>query len=141
MIPPINILLLVDSVATLADAGLKGHLMAYDDGLNQEIKTATDYLETRVIPGQRINWKIIPLDLQTPAAISNIIFEKENNDGFESPLQDTMERDNPDLFDWTAIVPYYMLPGIPYKYTIEILIGHGENSLHQIHDFALIYHP
>lgn len=127
----INIVTVVDVVEALSSKTLlEGNLCMMDDSPFESHNQGTPNLCTHCLPGQVIKWSMIALDLQTPVAIKSIRFI--GPDGADAlPKTDplTAESDKLHLNVWEGIVPYDLVPGVEYKYRMEVQMYEGINCL------------
>jgi hypothetical protein len=101
-----------------------------DDSSLSSSDQGTPNLCTVCHPGQTINWTIIAVDLQTPVAIRNITF---GDQVIESPTDDIeTESDKLHLNVWSGTVPYWLIPGVKYRYRLELQMYEGINSIMSI---------
>lgn len=125
----INIVSVVDVVEALSTRTLlNGNLCMMDDSRFQSINQGTTNLITLCYPGQLINWVVYAVDLQTPVSIRNISFVGSRGFKSEIDLSDT-DSDKLDLNVWSGIVPAYLVPGVEYKYRLELQMYEGKNSI------------
>lgn len=125
----INIVSVVDVVEALSTRTLlNGNLCMMDDSRFQSINQGTTNLITLCYPGQLINWVVYAVDLQTPVSIRNISFVGSKGFKPEIDLSDT-DSDKLDLNVWSGIVPAYLVPGVEYKYRLELQMYEGKNSI------------
>ncbi|MFN7661760.1 MAG: hypothetical protein ACK5P3_27230 [Dolichospermum sp.] len=92
------------------------------------LNQGTTNLVTLCYPGQIIQWTILAVDLQTPVAIRKITFLKQDGTSVE-PLPDDhtkLESDKLHLNIWSGIVPYYLVPGVDYRYRFELQMYDGK---------------
>lgn len=129
----ITIFSVVDVMEALSGGTLlNGNLCMMDNSPFHSENQGTPNLCTKCYPGQTIYWHLLALDLQTPAAIRKITFlGLDGTGGGEKPPQDAtgLESDVLHLNVWSGIVPCWMIPGIEYKYRLEIQMYEGKNSL------------
>jgi hypothetical protein len=119
-----NIVIAVDTVGALSDGQLNDNLFLMDNSPWTSSGQGTAHLATLCYPGYIIQWVIYPIDLQTPASIKNITFIGADNNGSKRTVFDM-----PTLNSWTGIVPWYLVPGLPYRYRLELQMGQGKNSI------------
>lgn len=132
MASKITIFMVVDVIESLSGGTLRnGNLCMMDNSPFHSLNQGTPDLCTLCYPGQEILWHTLMLDLQTPVAIRNITFL--NLDGSSPvPLPEdpaSLQSDTLHKNVWTGIVPYWMIPGVDYKYRIEFQMYEGKNSL------------
>jgi hypothetical protein len=127
----INIVTVVDVIGALSDTALDGNLYMMDDSSWQSIKQGTANLSTLCHPGQLIHWVVYALDLQTPVAIRNITFiSPDASGGVQHRVAGPgAESDKLHLNVWSGIVPYHMIPGVEYRYRLELQMYEGKNSI------------
>jgi hypothetical protein len=130
----INIVMLVDVIGALSDRSLlNDNLCMMDNGPSDSTGQGTTMLCTHCQPGQTINWVLYAVDLQTPAAIKSISFVGTGEGGSAGVVRQVDKQDDKseqlDLLVWSAIVPDYMIPGVPYRYRLEIQMYEGSNSI------------
>ena len=146
MIPKIDINIGVDTIGALSDRTLEGNIFLFDTCPYKTPEQGTSRLTTYCTPGQRVNWVIYPIDLETPASIKSILFtgaepinykqkRRERGKSARSEQGTAMNADL-DAFQWTGIVPY-MDYGVRYCYRLEIQMGQGPNSVMYIDTLAL----
>ncbi|RXK85973.1 hypothetical protein [Filimonas effusa] len=139
----INIIISVDVVKALSDKTLHNSIYLMDDSPCASYGKGTANLVTRCLPGQTIKWTSYPVDLQTPVAISRIDFLPVAGvvlppPGYPPQTGTGLQPVNPDLFEWTGIVPYYLVPGIPYYYRLQLEMGEGKNGTMHINTAAIM---
>jgi hypothetical protein len=128
----ITIFTVVDVIEALSSGTLRnGNLCMMDNSPLHSINQGTPDLCTLCYPGQIIQWHLLALDLQTPAAIRKITFLNPNDSsGSEVPVDGTgLESDKLHLNVWSGIVPCNMIPGVEYKYRLELQMYEGKNCL------------
>ncbi|MDY6782659.1 MAG: hypothetical protein SW833_08960 [Cyanobacteriota bacterium] len=129
----ITIFSVVDVIEALSGGTLRnGNLCMMDNSPYHSINQGTPDLCTLCCPGQEIYWHILALDLQTPAAIRNITFlGTDGSAASDQPSTNTIgaESDKLHLNVWTGIVPHWMIPGVEYKYRLELQMYEGINSI------------
>lgn len=59
----------------------------------------------------------------------------------EEEVSSSIAMNELDLLTWSGIVPYYMAPGVHYKYQLELQIGNGQYSVMQIDTLSLVWQP
>ncbi len=137
----ININIAVDTVEALSKETLVNHIYVMDDSTFNSKGQGTGHLETTCQPGQVIHWVATAIDLQTPVCIRNISFlaphTGEEKPSHPSPATCTMSE--LDLLTWSGTVPYYMEPGVHYRYRLELQIGNGKLSVMYVDTLSLIY--
>ncbi|MCK4763581.1 MAG: hypothetical protein KAW12_15380 [Candidatus Aminicenantes bacterium] len=131
MLRYINIVVAVDSIGAFSDGKLNDNIFLMDNSPCTGSGQGTANLSTLCHPGQVIQWVIYPIDLQTQAMIKNITFIGTDNNSNVKHKNNCMRTvlDMPTLNSWTGIVPWYMVPGLPYRYRLEIQMGEGKNSI------------
>lgn len=131
MVRYINIVIAVDTIGALSDGELNGNIFLMDNSPWNSGGQGTANLYTLCPPGQVIQWVIYPIDLQTPASIKNITFigAASNSNVQHKNYCMRAVKGMPTLNSWTGIVPYYMVPGLPYRYRLDIQMGEGKNSI------------
>ena len=133
----IDINIVLDSVGALSNKKLDGSVWLFDNSPFEGDGQGTTNLTTICVGGQVVNWKIIAIDLQTPATIKFISFydvDKEWN-------ADEVYYENSNLLDakqWSAIVPITMTLGKEYRYRLAVQIGEGKNSVLYIDSPVLV---
>jgi hypothetical protein len=128
----ISIFSVVDVIESLSGGTLlNGNLCMMDNSLYGSTNQGTPSLCTLCYPGQTINWTILALDLQTPVAIKNITFlGPDSTAPVQPPIEGTSsESDKLHLNVWSGIVPHYMVPGVEYRYRLELQMYEGKNSI------------
>jgi hypothetical protein len=129
----INIVISVDVIAALSDRTLENNVFIMDNSSLNSTGQGTADLTTLCKAGQKINWIVYAIDVQTPVAIKNITFSKIDevceSKGQQPPLG---------KYEWEGIVPYYMATGSPYSYKIELQMGLGDNSVMSIDSSSLM---
>lgn len=134
----ININIAVDTVQALSKLDLLNNTYAMDNSIFGSLGQGTPYLVTSCVPGQTIHWVATPIDLQTPVCIKSITFLgawPQQASAFEQPTSMSQL----DLYTWTGILPYTMLPGLTYKYKLELQIGNGQYSVLQLETLSLVW--
>lgn len=129
----INIIVAVDVIKALSEKKLDNSIYLMDDSTFLSHGKGTAHLVTNCMPGQLIKWTCYAIDLQTPLAISQIAFLPLTAATLQQPdqLQATttgLRYNNPDLSEWTGIVPGYLVPNQPYHYRLQLEMGEGKNS-------------
>jgi hypothetical protein len=147
----IHIVAAVDTIQALSDGTLDNSLYLMDDGDYESEGKGTPELITLCYIGQLIQWKVVAVDLQTPVAIRDIVFLSPSQSAHyhlhafsEKSLdfrhQQYSEKElwhDPDLNDWSGIVPSHLVSGIKYHYRFELQLGQGTNSIMSIDTPAL----
>ncbi|MGK4580099.1 hypothetical protein [Kitasatospora sp. HPMI-4] len=149
MKPQVNIAVVVDVIGALSDKTLlNGNLCLIDDGAFDSTGQGSAELCTIVTPGQVVQWSALAVDLQTPVEIKNITFlgageaasateyAPEGEDA--APAGRQAEGGKLDLHVWSGVVPYFMTPGVPYRYRLELQMYEGEHSVLYIDSPALM---
>lgn len=130
MFAPINVITVVDVSKALSDKTLENNIYMMDTSWNSTGQ-GTDKLATACYPGQRINWIIHAIDVQTPALIENIVFiideERERSGAFKFSVELTAGGE-PHFHYWAGVVPCY-LPFGSYSYRLIIQMGKGKASV------------
>jgi hypothetical protein len=121
----INIVVAVDVIAALSRRTLDGSLHMMDDGPMPGRNQGTAHLVTWCWPGWQINWTIQQIDLQTPAVIRDIRFD--SGAPAEPPWRASDDPASPLV--WSGIVPPGLVPGVEYRYAIDIEMGRGVHSI------------
>lgn len=132
MEPKISIFAVVDVIESLSGGTLlNGNLCLMDNSHWGSTNQGTPNLCTLCYPGQTINWTLLALDLQTPVGIKNVTFlTADGSGGFHPPVSSTVtESSKLDINVWAGIVPYWMVPGVEYRYRLELQMYDGKNSL------------
>ncbi|GAA2236841.1 hypothetical protein GCM10010430_17240 [Kitasatospora cystarginea] len=153
MKPQVNIAVVVDVIGALSDRTLQGgNLCLIDDGAFDSKGQGTPGLCTVVTPGQVVQWSALAVDLQTPVEIRSITFlgadegasvteyagEGEGEGEGAAPAGGRAEGRQLDLNVWSGVVPYFMTPGVPYRYRLELQMYEGEHSVLHIDSPALM---
>lgn len=128
----ISIFAVVDVIESLSGGTLlNGNLCLMDNSPWGSTHQGTTNLCTLCSPGQVITWTILALDLQTPVGIRNIAFLGSDGNGVVQPQTNslTTESDKLDVNVWSGIVPYWMAPGVEYRYRFELQMYEGKNSV------------
>jgi hypothetical protein len=127
----ITIFSVVDVIEALSGGTLEnGNLCMMDNSpLHSSLNQGTPNLCTLCHPGQTIYWHMLALDLQTPVAIRNISFldSSEFGDKPTDPME--AESDKLHLNVWEGVVPHWMVPGVEYKYRLELQMYEGKNCI------------
>ncbi|MFI2608757.1 hypothetical protein [Kitasatospora sp. NPDC018619] len=168
MKPQVNIAVVVDVIGALSDRTLlNGNLCLIDDGSFDSKNQGTPDLVTVVVPGQVVQWTALAVDLQTPVEIRSISFvpadggaaaaahgadpagaaepavggaEAGAADGAQGapPAGHQLSSGQLDLNAWTGVVPPYLVPGVPYRYRLELQMYEGEHSVLHVDSPALM---
>ncbi len=128
----ITIFSVVDVIESLSGGTLlNGNLCMMDNSSYHSTNQGTPNLCTLCCPGQTIYWHMVALDLQIPVAIRKISFLGLDGSGAKEPPTDPMsaESDKLHLNVWEGIVPSWMIPGVEYKYRLELQMYEGINSI------------
>lgn len=132
MEPKINIFVVVDVIESLSGGTLQnGNLCLMDNSPWGSSNQGTPNLSTLCAPGQVITWTLLALDLQTPAGIKNITFLPPSGSSHPNPPVSSTPADSAklDVNVWSGIVPYWLVPGLEYRYRLELQMYDGKNSL------------
>lgn len=133
MVEKITIVSFVDVVEALSSGTLlNGNLCMMDNSPWQSQAQGTTNLSTLCYPGQSILWVIHPVDVQTPVEIRNITFiGADGSCDVQPPVDDgtALESSKLHLNVWSGIVPDYMIPGVEYRYRLELQMYEGKNSI------------
>ena len=125
----ITIFSVVDVIEALSGGTLlNSNLCMMDNSPSGSCNQGTPNLCTLCYPGQTIDWTILAVDLQTPVAIRNITFLGPDGSG-EVPVDGDLGSDKLHLNVWSGIVPDYMVPGVEYRYRLELQMYEGKNSI------------
>jgi hypothetical protein len=133
----ININIAVDTVQALSKLDLLNNTYAMDNSIFGSLGQGTPYLVTACVPGQTIHWVATPIDLQTPVCIKSITFLGAWPQYTGQVANTSMSA--LDLYTWTGILPYTMLPGVTYKYKLELQIGNGQYSVLHLETLSLAW--
>ncbi|MCP2727314.1 hypothetical protein [Limnofasciculus baicalensis] len=128
----ISIFSVLDVIESLSGGTLlNGNLCMMDNSPWGSLNQGTPNLCTLCYPGQTINWTILAIDLQTPVAIRKISFLNQDGSSIDPiPTDPTeLESDKLHLNVWSGIVPWYMIPGVEYRYRLELQMYEGKNCL------------
>ena len=129
----ITIFSVVDVIEALSGGTLGGgNLCMMDNSPLESLNQGTTQLCTKCYPGQEIYWHILALDVQTPVAIRNITFISTHGHEEQTlPVENVegAQSDTLHLKVWSGIVPYSMLPNVPYRYRFEMQAYEGINSI------------
>jgi hypothetical protein len=136
MKPRIDIVVVVDVIGALSDETLLGNLWMMDNGSGQSTGQGTPELSTACCAGQLIKWAVRAVDLQTPVEIGRITFPggcaeqapAEPASGSAGPT----DRIDLGLNVWSGVVPPYLTAGTTYRYTLELHMYEGRNSVMSI---------
>ncbi|ARC89909.1 hypothetical protein [Rhodovulum sp. MB263] len=132
---PVNILMTVDSITALSLGTLTGNLYLTDDAWCSQGK-GTEALKTACRRGQTVNWRVLAVDVQSPAVIADIRFldeaaTLENSIGTPADTAidpDTSRYIRPFWQTWSGIIPCNLQPGL-YHYHLAFQIGAGPKSV------------
>ncbi|MFF3442641.1 hypothetical protein [Streptosporangium sp. NPDC002721] len=148
MKPRISIVVMVDAVGALSDRTLhNGNISLVDDSPAGSKHQGTPDLVTAVAPGQVVQWTPIHVDVQTPVEIQAIEFLSgapvsapagQTAHGAAVDAMASNGFENHDLLLWEGIVPYDMVPGVPYRYRLSVRLHEGPNSVLHIDSPALL---
>jgi len=136
----ISIFTVVDVIESLSSGTLlNGNLCMMDNSPWGSLNQGTPDLVTLCTPGQVIHWTILALDLQTPVAIRNIVFLNQDGTSVQPIPEDptTLQSDKLHVNVWSGIVPYYLVPGVEYKYRFELQMYEGKNCFMYVDTPAL----
>lgn len=127
----ITIFCVVDVVESLSGGTLgNGNLCMMDNSPFESLNQGTSNLCTKCVPGQTIYWHMVALDLQTPVAIRNISFFGLDGSGAQPPTNPQYaDSDKLHVNVWEGIVPDWLVPGVEYKYRLELQMYEGKNSI------------
>ncbi|MDY7047250.1 MAG: hypothetical protein RPG89_01125 [Microcystis panniformis WG22] len=127
----ITIFCVVDVVESLSGGTLgNGNLCMMDNSPFESLNQGTSNLCTKCVPGQTIYWHMVALDLQTPVAIRNISFFGLDSSGAQPPTNPQYaDSDKLHVNVWEGIVPDWLVPGVEYKYRLELQMYEGKNSI------------
>ncbi|GII85281.1 hypothetical protein Ssi03_32710 [Sphaerisporangium siamense] len=161
----VSIVVMVDAVGALSDRTLhNGNISLVDDSTAGSRHQGTPDLITAVVPGQVVQWTPIHVDVQTPVEIQAIEFlpgapvapaaDQADPDAPAVPAVPAYPvepsvvpapdatasngHENHDLLVWEGVVPYYMVPGVPYRYRLSLKLHEGPNSVLHIDSPALL---
>lgn len=125
---PVNIIVTIDSIAALSKGTLKDNVHLTDDNpLSQGKSTAM--LRTACLPGQWLRWKVIAVDVQSPAVIAGIDFLPALDVPEESGLDPDIDRYvMPRWRLWTGLIPCGT-PAGRYRYRLALQMGSGARSV------------
>lgn len=136
----------VDVIAALSTRTLQnGNLCMMDNGTSDSLHQGTPDLCTKCYRGQLIEWTIVAVDLQTPVAIRNITIlgpygAYGSHDNSMSPSMQSTHFDANKLHlpIWSGFVPWHMVPGVAYRYRLELQMYEGRNSIMSVDTPALM---
>lgn len=131
----VNIVVAVDVIAALSHRSPEGSVHMMDDGPLPGRNQGTAQLITWCQPGWQINWTVQQVDLQTPAVIRGIRFgaAPQRIAGSLPFAEDLSE-----TFVWSGIVPPDVVPGLQYRYAIDIEMARGSNSILTVDTASLV---
>lgn len=133
MKPKVTIIALVDVIEALSRQSLdNGNLSLVDDGAFESTGQGTPDLCTVVAPGQIVQWTALAVDVQTPVEIRDITFL--GGVSGEAPAEGA----NLDLDVWAGVVPAGLVPGVPYRYRLELQMHEGPCSVLRVETPALM---
>lgn len=140
MVPTINIAVAVDVVAALSGSAPEDIVFLVDDSPGPSVGKGTSGLVTACVPGQLILWRGYAIDLQTPLSIRSIRFAgcpqwsvDAATDSDDSSGQDWRN----DSHQWSGYVPWNLVPGEEYRYTLKLQMGTGPNCFISVDTPAL----
>jgi hypothetical protein len=131
----INIVTIVDVIGALSSGALRNNLYMADNGWGSAGK-GTAGLATACYPGQRINWVVHALDVQTEVRIDAITFLKVDNTPAAEGLATGPGIGGARTFYWAGFVPCYLPPG-RYGYRLKLQMGRGKLSVMSVDSPAL----
>jgi len=125
---PINIVITIDSIAALSKGTLKGNAYLTDDNpLSQDKCTAM--LKTACFPGQWLHWKVLAVDVQSPAVIAGIDFLPSPDAPKDGGVDPDIDRYIvPRWRVWTGLVPCGAPAGY-HRYRLALQMGSGAKSV------------
>lgn len=133
---PINIAIVVDTIAALSQGTLMGNVYLTDDAWHSQDK-GTAQIKTVCYRGQPLQWKVLAVDVQSPAVIAGISFLRDGGMPFESAVDPRTDRYiQPRWSTWSGCVPCGIRPGL-YPYRLAIQMGKGRRSVMFINSPAL----
>src|ERR1700759_2497267 len=152
MKPKVNIIALVDVMGALSDGTLaNGNLCLANDGSFDSAGQGTTQLCTTVAPGQVVQWTALAVDVQTPVEIQRITFlgagdgygydcapGEGDGEGEPAAAAPAGTSENLDLGVWAGIVPAGLVPGVPYRYRLELKMHEGPHSVLTVDTAALM---
>jgi hypothetical protein len=106
-----------------------------DNGRNSE-GSGSRALHTACRPGQRLNWVVYAIDVQTPVTIIDIAFTG-NKIAFEVDEMESPETGEPESdlkqsthqwFYWSGKLPWDLKSGL-YPYRLTLQMGQGRRSV------------
>jgi hypothetical protein len=135
--PPVNILITVDTIAALSRGTLEDNVFLTDDAWYSQDK-GTMQLKTVCARGQTIHWKLLAVDVQSPAQIAGIGFlPNDSAPQFESGIDPRPDRFvMPRWRCWSLVVPCGIPLGL-YRYRLAVQTGAGPRSVMIISSPAL----
>jgi hypothetical protein len=132
----INIVTIVDVIGALSKGALRDNLYMADNGWDSAGK-GTAELATACHPGQRINWVVHAIDVQTPVLIAAITFLSTDN---ISPVPELVIAPGfgaaPQWFYWAGSLPCHLPPGL-YGYRLQLQLARGSRSTMSVDTPAL----
>lgn len=143
----VNIIALVDVIGALSGQTLgDGNLGLVDDSEYDSTGRGTPELCTLVTAGQVVQWSALAVDVQTPLIIKDLVFLGADGApvGALTPQagaggpEAAKGQENPDALVWSGVIPYGMVPGVPYRYRLDLQMGQGDNSVLSIDASALM---
>lgn len=144
----VNVVIAVDVIGALSDRTLlNGNLIMMDNGPYQSSGQGTPDLCTVCRPGQIIQWVIYAVDLQTPVEIKSIAFldagsglpalDGDDRGSLNQVDGGSSESEHLELEVWSGVVPPWVVPGVKYRYRLELRMYEGENSVMSIDSCSL----
>ena len=134
----IDILIFIDVSKALSEKTLKGYTFMMDNSPFRSQGQASFQLQTRCVPQQLLSWKVIGLDVQTPATICDISFFQPDGTPASKPSTPEIPDFRPEQNAWTGTVPPYMALNQPYRYKIDFQMGRGDNSILSLESPSII---
>jgi hypothetical protein len=133
---PVNIVIAVDTIAALSQGTLEGNAYLTDDAWYSQDK-GTAQLKTVCYRGQPVQWKVMAVDVQSPALIAGISILRDGGVPLESAVDPHPDRYvQPRWRTWNGCVPCGIRLGL-YHYRLAIQMGSGPRSVMFINSPAL----
>jgi hypothetical protein len=133
---PVNILIVVDTIAALSMGTLEGCIHLTDDSWYSQDK-GTMKLKSVCRRGQPVNWTVVAVDVQSPAVLAGIDFVDGGAPVISGGIDPHPDRYvQPRWRTWSGIIRCDTGIGL-HRYRLAIQMGSGPRSVMVINSPAL----
>ncbi|MCJ8270087.1 MAG: hypothetical protein MJK04_11885 [Psychrosphaera sp.] len=125
MIPQLNIITMINSVAILSDSTFNNYLYMVDNSRGQRTcGQGTDSLCTQVVGGQVLNWHLNPINIQMAVEFGDFRWYKDGiliTNPDDEPVEKSKLYGSPTTTYWAAIVKSGIKGQYEYQFQVNLL--------------------